>query len=102
MGTIAAPKNTTNGDPRVVTGTQTIHGRGLDVVNADGMVFTDMVTDSGFDYVGFQSRAGVWEIKKMDSASMRIATISNNPTMTSYTLAWADVLTLTYSTVENL
>ncbi len=66
--------------------------------------FTDTETVGIYTYYGFQKPDGEWQIKRIDSplTQMRIANIANNPTQTTYALAWLNVLTLTYNKVSEL
>ncbi len=69
---------------------------------AEKWTFTDTINSGGYDYFGFQKSDGSWQIKRLNDSSMRIANITNNPTMTSYTLAWASYDSLTYNKVEDI
>ena len=74
-------------------------------VTSDDYSFTDSTSSGSYDYYGFVKADGTWLIKRLTASgdlSMRIATIDNNPTMISYTLAWAAYESLTYDKVEDL
>lgn len=50
-------------------------------------------------YIGMEKADGTWCVKKIDTSagnSFGYATVSNNPTRTSYTLGWTNRATLTY------
>lgn len=47
-------------------------------------------------YLGLINESGDYKIIKVDATSMSYATAGNNPTVTSYTDAWTNKLTLTY------
>lgn len=51
-------------------------------------------------YIGKEDADGAWYIMKIDTSSgtaFTYATVSNNPTLTSYTLAWAGRAAATYA-----
>ena len=74
----------------------------VESVEAEKWTFTDTINSGGYEYFGFQKSDGSWQIKRLNDSSMRIANITNNPTMTSYTLAWASYDSLTYNKVEDI
>jgi len=50
-------------------------------------------------YIGMETQDGEWMIQKIDTSSdtsFGYATVTNNATKTSYTLAWTGRVTLTY------
>ena len=54
---------------------------------------------SSLTYVGKEDADGQWALVKIDESSdtsIQYATVSNNPTKTTYTTAWADRASLTY------
>jgi len=54
---------------------------------------------STLTYVGKEDASGAWLIMKIDESSgtsIQYATVSNNPTVTSYSNAWSNRATLTY------
>jgi hypothetical protein len=61
----------------------------------------DKIDAGDVTYIGMEDAEGNWIIQKIDNTtgiSRRFATVRNNPTYSSYTDAWADYLTITYST----
>ena len=66
--------------------------------------FTDATTSGAYTYYGFQKPDNEWEIKRIDTplTQMRIANITNNPTQTTYDLAWSNVLILTYEKLGDI
>jgi hypothetical protein len=79
--------------------------------NADGSVPVTSLNINKFNvnniktvglvtYIGMEDKDGVYCIKKIDTTTDNVftyATITNNPTIATYTLAWAGILTNTYS-----
>ena len=61
----------------------------------------DDYTTSNVTYIGKEKSDGTWWIVKIDEtgdyAVKGHATVTNNPTLTTYTLAWTDRVTATYS-----
>lgn len=55
------------------------------------------VNDYTDEYYGYTKPDGTWLVKKVTDTSLSYATVSNNGTVTSYTDAWTDKATLTYS-----
>lgn len=50
-------------------------------------------------YIGGEDKDGEWIVKKIDTTSgnsFQYASVTNNPTRTSYDLAWTNRATLTY------
>jgi hypothetical protein len=50
-------------------------------------------------YIGAETADGEWWIRELDTTAGTVfghATVMNNPTYSSYALAWADRATLTY------
>lgn len=47
-------------------------------------------------YFGFSTSSGDWMVKELTDTSVSYATVSNNGTVTSYTDAWTNRLTLTF------
>jgi hypothetical protein len=66
--------------------------------NVDGTSVTNFI------YVGKEDASGTYQIKKIDLTSgyptVTYASITNNPTYTTYSTAWTNHLTLTYSLYE--
>ena len=61
----------------------------------------DKVEAGDVTYLGMEDAEGDWIIQKIDNTSgitRRFGTKLNNPTYSSYSLAWTDRLTLTYGT----
>ena len=60
----------------------------------------DDYTTTGVTYFCYESADGTWMIKQLDETGnypvYSYATVANNPTLTSYTLAFADRVTATY------
>lgn len=55
-------------------------------------------------YIGSESNTGIWQIMKMDTSSgleLRFATVINNPSYTSYGVAWDNKNSLAYTTYSN-
>lgn len=62
-----------------------------------GFLTNTVKTDSGNTYVGEEKKSGEWRFKKITSTNdFTYATVVNNPTKTSYALAYASYTTLTY------
>ena len=65
----------------------------------------DVGGGGGVSYLG-QSNEKSWVISIITETGKdiekRYANISNNPTMTTYTLAWANRLILTYNLIEDI
>jgi len=61
----------------------------------------DDYTTTDVTYVGLEDKYGKWVIKKIDETGnfplVSYATIINNPTLTTYTLAWAGRVAATYN-----
>ena len=60
----------------------------------------DDTSTANVTYFGYEKKDGTWWIKKLDESSGLVwshASITNNPTLTTYTLAWAARTTATYS-----
>jgi len=59
-----------------------------------------LLATKGVTYFGYERSDGAWLLKKLDETGnypvFSYATIDNNPTLTSYTLAFADRVTATY------
>ena len=56
-------------------------------------------------YVGESTSGGQWRIKQVigdKDLTIRYATLVNNPSKTTYALAWTDRLALTYDRIENI
>lgn len=59
----------------------------------------EVLTDSGNTYLGKQANDNAWLFQKITSTNVfTYATIENNATVTTYTLAKTNYLTLTYGT----
>lgn len=60
----------------------------------------DDYTTTSVTYVGQEDKDGVWKIIKIDETGnfpvFTFASITNNPTLTTYTLAWAGRVAATY------
>ena len=53
-------------------------------------------------YIGLESLSGTWWIKKIDSTSgIQHASVSTDPSYTTYTTAWTNRATLTYSDYQD-
>ena len=74
----------------------------IDIPEVAKFVFTDTVNSGGYDYFGFQKDDGEWQVKRLDDTSMRVAEVGNNPTMSTYTLAFSNYITLQYDKVEDI
>lgn len=61
----------------------------------------DDYTTANTTYVGLEDKDGVWCIKKLDETGnflvITYATITNNPTLTSFSTAWSARTTATYN-----
>ena len=70
--------------------------------NAMGEYSTNDVEEVGaVTYIGKEDPDGGWYVQKIDTTSgtsIRYASVSNNPSIGSYTAAWTDRTTLTYGT----
>lgn len=66
----------------------------------------DDYTTTNVSYVGLIKKDGTWLIKKLDETgnflTVRYSNISNNATRTTYALAWANRVTLTYDYINVL
>ena len=109
----ARPTRGTSND--VITGTEiSPDKRGLDVFahNTPGTPLYVVPTSGAFDlynvnnledaiplYVGLTKSNGIWLIKRFNEAtgSMDYANVSNNISIATYSLAWTNRATLTYS-----
>jgi hypothetical protein len=83
---LATADNQTNGSQKTQI---------LDLYNVNNIKTVGLVT-----YIGMEDKDGVYCIKKIDSTTDDVftyATITNNPTITTYANAWAGILTNTYS-----
>lgn len=58
---------------------------------------TNDIEDGTTSYFGQTTASGAWRVIKVTDTSVTYATVSNNGTVTSYTDAWTDKETLTYS-----
>ncbi len=54
------------------------------------------IEESTTSYFGYTKPDGTWLVKELTDTSVSYATVTNNATVTSYTDAWTDRLTLTY------
>jgi len=64
-------------------------------------IANDIEETGNLTYIGFENLDGDYFIQKIDATSgksIRFATIVNNPTRTTYALAWTNRATLTYET----
>jgi len=72
-------------------------------VDPDGNIVPDpfltvnVETDSGNTYVCEEKKSGEWRFQKITATNgFTYATVTNNPTKTTYALAYASFATLTY------
>lgn len=68
------------------------------------ILFTqDLDEVSTTTYIGKSKKNGTWQLTKMDEANgdqaIVYASVNNNPTMTTYALAWTNHLTLVYGDI---
>lgn len=63
----------------------------------DDFMTNNVETNSGNTYIGEEKKSGEWRFKKITSTNgFSYATVVNNPTKTSYALAYASFSTLNY------
>jgi hypothetical protein len=55
------------------------------------------IEDAATSYFGNTKPDGTWLIKKLTATSLSYATVTNNGAVTTYSDAWANRVTLTYS-----
>jgi len=63
----------------------------------------DDTTTALTTYIGTQNSSGVYRVKKLvesTTSNMSYATLNNNPTKSTYALAWADRVNLVYERVD--
>lgn len=89
-----------SGATQPISGTITT---GVDSV-IDSKFYTNHIDDyttSNVTYFGQENKDGTWRIIKIDETGnfpvFTYATVTNNPTLTSYTLAWNGRVTATYN-----
>jgi hypothetical protein len=86
----------TNWNPnRIPLLTENVSGKLLDSFETNDV---EKVSNT-FTYNGQEDKSGTWCIQSIDSssgASLRYATILNNPSYTNYAAAWAARASLTY------
>ncbi len=58
--------------------------------------FTADIADGSPTYVGKTSIDGNWMVQKVTDALVSYATVTNNPSVTTYSAAWTDKTTLVY------
>lgn len=82
----------------------TVNANGLAISSLSlnfGVNHLDDYTTTSVTYVGKEDKDGVWWIIKIDETGnfpvFTHATVTNNPTLTSYTLAWTSRVTATYN-----
>lgn len=62
----------------------------------------DTTTTASTVYIGMADKDGAWYVKRINTSTLAFthATVLNNPTVTTYSDAWAAIDTLTYGRYE--
>jgi len=73
------------------------------LVPPDEFLLNNVEDDSGTKYLGEEKKSGEWRFTKITpTKAFTYATVTNNPTKTSYALAYASYSSLTYETPTDI